>query len=290
MLELKTHDEFFEFSHNSVHKLLVPKEIISQLEADFVAIGNFSEIVKDPYILFALQPDQMSAIYLYEAEKDNKVGFDALVVTIHNAGLDFLIQRGERTIIFPIFSISKGYKFNGSFFKEFFTKKPKANPKDSIDIIPNGKYRLRVDDDVYDNVSFRIIIEASVFTKLFEFYENYKNIWQELPFRKYRNLIIYFNKDFVENGILFEILNFSHTTDFHLNFIQNRLFCITEADNKLMLFMNDMVITHRDESKNIDLEPLDLDPFTKKDILPIFSTDNKEIKIVKQLVTSSFYL
>ncbi|ERJ25419.1 hypothetical protein ATCC51561_2011 [Campylobacter concisus ATCC 51561] len=24
MLELKTHDKFFEFSHNSVHKLLVP--------------------------------------------------------------------------------------------------------------------------------------------------------------------------------------------------------------------------------------------------------------------------
>ena len=54
MLELKTHDEFFEFSHNSVHKLLVPKEIIFQLEADFVAIGNFSEMVKYPYILFAL--------------------------------------------------------------------------------------------------------------------------------------------------------------------------------------------------------------------------------------------
>ena len=51
-----------------------------------------------------------------------------------------------------------------------------------------------------------------------------------------------------------------------------------------------MVLTHRDENKNIDLEPLDLDPFIKKDILPIFSTDNKEIKIAKQLVTSSFYL
>ena len=285
MLELKTHDEFFEFSHNSAHKLLVPKEIISQLEADFTAIGNFPEIVKDPYILFALQPNQMKEIYLYEAEKDNKVGFDALVVTIHNAGLDFLIQRGDRTIIFPVFSISKGYKFNGSFFKELFTKKPKANPKDSIDIIPNGKYRLRVDDDVYDNVSFKIIIEASVFTKLFEFYENYKNIWQELPFRKYRNLIIYFNKDFVENGILFEILNFSHTADFHLNFIQNRLFFITEIDNRLKLFINDMVVTHRDENKNIDLEPLDLDPFIKQDILPIFSTDDKEIKISRQLVT-----
>lgn len=285
MLELKTHDEFFEFSHNSVHKLLVPKEIISQLEADFTSIGNFPEIVKDPYILFALQPNQMKEIYLYEADKDNKVGFDALVVAIHNAGLDFLIQRGDRTIIFPVFSISKGYKFNSSFFKELFTKKPKANPKDSMDIIPNGKYRLRVDDDVYDNVSFKIIIEASVFTKLFEFYENYKNIWQELPFRKYRNLIIYFNKDFVENGILFEILNFSHTADFHLNFIQNRLFFITEIDNKLKLFMNDMVITHRDENKNIDLEPLDLDPFIKQDILPIFSTDDKEIKISRQLVT-----
>ena len=254
MLELKTHDEFFEFSHNSVHKFLVPKEIISQLEADFVAIGNFSEIVKDPYILFALQPDQMKEIYLYEAEKDNKVGFDALVVTIHNAGLDFLIQRGERTIIFPVFNISKSYKFNGGFFKELFTKKSKASPKDSIDIIPNGKYRLKIDDEVYDNVSFKIIIESNVFTKLFEFYENYKHIWQELPFRKYRNLIIYFNKDFVENGILFEILNFSHTADFHLNFIQNRLFYITEVDNKLMLFMNEMVLTHRDENKNIDLE------------------------------------
>ena len=54
MLELKTHDEFFEFIHNSVRKLLVPKEIIFQLEADFVAIGNFSEMVKDPYILFCL--------------------------------------------------------------------------------------------------------------------------------------------------------------------------------------------------------------------------------------------
>lgn len=46
MLELKTHDEFFEFSHNSVHKLLVPKEIISQLEADFTSIGNFSRYCK----------------------------------------------------------------------------------------------------------------------------------------------------------------------------------------------------------------------------------------------------
>lgn len=46
MLELKTHDEFFEFSHNSVHKLLVPKEIISQLEADFTSIGNFPGIAK----------------------------------------------------------------------------------------------------------------------------------------------------------------------------------------------------------------------------------------------------
>ena len=63
MLELKTHDEFFEFSHNSVHKLLVPKEIISQLEADFTSIGNFPEIVKDPYILFALQHDQMDKMY-----------------------------------------------------------------------------------------------------------------------------------------------------------------------------------------------------------------------------------
>ena len=63
MLELKTHDEFFEFSHNSVRKLLVPKEIIFQLEADFVAIGNFSEMVKYPYILFALQHDQMDKMY-----------------------------------------------------------------------------------------------------------------------------------------------------------------------------------------------------------------------------------
>ena len=63
MLELKNHDEFFEFSHNSVHKLLMPKKIISELEADFVAIGNFSEIVKDPYILFALQPDRMDKMY-----------------------------------------------------------------------------------------------------------------------------------------------------------------------------------------------------------------------------------
>ena len=71
----------------------------------------------------------------------------------------------------------------------------------------------------------------------------------------------------------------------HLNFIQNRLFFITEIDNKLKLFINDMVVTHRDENKNIDLEPLDLDPFIKQDILPIFSTDDKEIKISRQLVT-----
>ena len=42
----------------------MPKEIISQLEADFVAIGNFPEIVKDPYILFALRHDRMDKIVL----------------------------------------------------------------------------------------------------------------------------------------------------------------------------------------------------------------------------------
>ena len=51
-----------------------------------------------------------------------------------------------------------------------------------------------------------------------------------------------------------------------------------------MLFMNDMVLTHRDENKNIDLEPLDLDPFIKKDILPIFSTDNKIYIIISVIL------
>ncbi len=287
MLELKTHDEFFEFSHNSVHKLLVPKEIISELEADFMSIGNFVEIVKEPYIIFSLQPKQIQEVYLYEAERDNPIGFDALMVVIHNIGLDILVQRGERTMIFPIFSISKSYKINTNFFKELFAKKSKTSFQDSIEIIPKGKYKLRVDDVSYSDISFKIIIESSVFTELLKFYENYKSIWQELPFRKYRNLAIYFNKDFVENGILFELLNFEYTADFHLNFIQDRLFCLSQVDDKLVLFMNDMVITHRDENKNIDLEPLDLDPC--KDILPVFSIDSKEIKIARQLVFSTTF-
>lgn len=254
MLSLGTHTIFFNFAEHSEYSIYIPETILSSLEDDLNLVSNFKEIVDDPYIVFNL--DDTSEIYLYKIEKDIKCFFKNLVVSIHNFGLDFILTLDDNTnIIFPIFEIKKKKSF---VLKNLFTSKEQKNNNIStknITINYNATLDFFIDTERFEKCSFSLILEKELSIELRKFYKSYQTIWENFSLKKYPNLIIYFNKDNVEDGILFNITN-CFVDLFILNCIQNRLFFITNIKDRPLLFINDLYFT---TSKNKKLFFVNID-------------------------------
>lgn len=281
MIELKTHYEFFEFGEKSIHRLLAPKSLINQIEADLKAVSDLNELTDNPYIVFSLNDRQIDEIYLYNTEIDSKIFILSIAVALHNSGLDFLIQDiSQKTIIFPVLSIKKGTKLNIDAIKNIFSLK-KIKPKEinfeNAYIQYSGEYDISLEESKYKNCTFEVIIEKWLLKELTGFYNNFFKIWDSFPLKKYPNLTIYFNKNNVEDGILFDIKN-CDVDKFHLNFIQDRLFFIQDFKGNPRLSINKLYITSREPSKNIEIYP------QERNSSVCFSSDDNAIKLAQTII------
>lgn len=231
---------FENFAEKKEFLLEIKDELLNQLENDLNSFTKIDDLINDsPYITFKL--NDVSSIYFYDL-KFQTLNFSDLNVVIQPLGLDFLISYDDKILLFPIFEIEKHKSIS---FKNLFNKKKDLilNNKNKVETIKfNTTLDFFVDTERFENCNFCLRLEQKLSNELCKFYQSYLNHWDKMALNKYRNLAIYFNKDFVEDNVIFEITN-CNIEKFVLNFIQNRLFFITQIDNQPILMLNNVYFT-----------------------------------------------
>jgi len=240
----------FQTQEGNEHMLFVPKELINRIESELTELSNFKGLVDNPYIIFGFNEMDHNTFSLYRLEDDNKIYAFQTICTIHNHGVDFIVSlqgKGEiDNLVFPVLSIKKRRKLNIQALKEIFKKRPQT-PTDKVKdfaIAYDTPVDIYLDAQEYKDCKFSLHLENALSKELFEFSHDFFSIWKEFPLRKYPNLRIYFNKDYVEDGIIFDIEN-CKVDLFDMKFIQNRLFYITEVLGKPTLWVNDIYFSVR---------------------------------------------
>lgn len=237
-IDSKNHVSFLSFGNDKKYTALVPEEVLNLLEEDMTKFCEFNELVNKPYIVFT--PNDADDFILLDAQENIKINFTNIVIVVHNIGVDCIFTLADNSnIIFPIFEIEKRNKIC---IKNIFRKKIKQEEKDNIFIEYEPTFDFFIGTERFEKCKFSIMLEKKLSNDLLIFFNNYKKIWHDFSFKRYKNLVIYFNRFDIEDGILFDIKN-CEVSKFYLNIIQERLFFILNYADKPKLFINDIFFT-----------------------------------------------
>lgn len=244
MVNNKQHIPFLSFGNEKKYTAFIPEEMLNLLEDDMIKFCEFNELVNKPYIVFT--PDNADNFMLLDNNENVNVDFKNITIAIHNIGVDCIFTLMDNdNIIFPLFEIEKRNKIC---IKNIFKKKTELERKDNILIEYKPTFDFFIGTERFEKCKFSVMLEKKLSNDLLVFFNNYKKIWHDFSFKKYKNLVIYFNRSDIEDGILFDIKN-CEVSKFYLNIIQERLFFIVNHADSPKLFINDIFFTTERNNK-----------------------------------------
>lgn len=273
---LENYESFYEINLKKIsHKVFIDKMLYKKLYSCFSSLVN-TDFFKKPFYMVFLIPNFKKDIFLYSLGcnfnedndienireenilSDKKIDYDALYCVASQNGLDILIDRKylneTENLIFSIFSVKKGYKFNtlkNILFKNKRKDKSLINTPEKIIFFDNHNIELRIKENdlnvkKYENCNFSLIlskkmlIDLDLFLKCFLEEVKKKNFDVDFFYK----VNVFYDCLDVEKEILFDMEN-AEISNFRIHFIQNRLFSIKydKKEKDFGLFINDIYLT-----------------------------------------------